>query len=122
VDEYNDVFLAGEVFLGSACPLVINAIAGSLSNGTNILVTPSSAYPFLDYLEPNGSKPFVMMFKAPTEDADALTNYALYSDTNYAFVPQFIPNNGTGRYEVSVYPPIDIDPQNIDIIITALGQ
>ena len=121
MDEYNDVFLAGEVFLGSACPLVINAIAGSLSNGTNILVTPSSASPFLGYLEPNGSSPFVMMFEAPIGDADALSNYALYSDANYAFVPQFTPNNGTGWYEGSVYPPIDIDPQNIEIIIIVLG-
>jgi hypothetical protein len=60
-----------------------------------MLVTLSFAYPFLDYLEPNASKPIVMMFKAPIEDADALSNYALYPDANYAFVPQFTQNNGT---------------------------
>ena len=86
-----------------------------------MLVSASFAYPFLDYLEPNDSKPIVMMFTAPIEDADALSNYALYSDANYAFVPQFTPNNGTGWYEGSVYPPIDIDPQNIEIIIIVLG-
>ena len=286
VDEYNDLYLAGEVFNGSADPVEINAIAGSLSDETNTFVTASSAYPFLGYLEPNGSGPFVMMFDAPIGEADSLTNYTLYSDalvtnptsivdislsdkqndyqdtignfhlagsvtnnsakpinihlvagaydangncldansvylplpvnsgetlpydftiwgaldfvqaaydaaihykiyidwlstyevssqayslptiedtnsinqgvavytgtvinnsgqdlyttivivaiydklsgeliaTNYAFVPEFLPNNGTGFYELSLFPPIDIDPQNIDIIITALGQ
>ena len=286
VDEFNDMYLAGEVFNASADPVEINAIAGSLADETNTFVTASYAYPFLGYLESNGSGPFVMMFDAPIGDAGLLTNYTLYSDalgtnptsivdislsdkqndyqdtngdfhlagsitnnsakpmnihlvagaydangncldansvylplpvnpgetlpydttiwgaldyvpaayeaatqykiyidwlstyeassqayslptkedtnsfsqsvvnfagtvvnnsgqdlyttivivalfdklsgeliaTNYSFIPEFLPINGTGSYEVSLYPPIEIDPQNIDIIITALGQ
>jgi hypothetical protein len=80
VDEFNDMYLAGEVFNGSVDPVEINAIAGSLADETNTFVTASSAYPFLGYLEPNGSGPFVMMFDAPIGEAGSLTNYTLYSD------------------------------------------
>jgi len=42
--------------------------------------------------------------------------------TGYSFVPESLPNNGTGTYEVTLYPQNAIDPANIDIEITALGQ
>ncbi len=46
-DEYNDVYLAGEVFNGNADPVDIHAIAGTLSDENGNLVTASYAYPFL---------------------------------------------------------------------------
>ncbi len=42
--------------------------------------------------------------------------------TGSSFVPEAMPNNGTGSYEVTLYPPVDIDPADINIEITALGQ
>jgi hypothetical protein len=80
VDDYNDIYLAGEVYNGSTDPVGINALAGSLTNDAGKLVTASYAYPFLGYVEPNGSSPFVMLFDAPLGQAGTLTNYILYSD------------------------------------------
>ena len=94
VDDYNDIYLAGEVFNGNPDPVEINAIAGSLTDETGKLVTASYAYPFLDYVEPNGSGPFVMMFDAPIGQAGALTNYALYSDA--------LITNPTSTYDISL--------------------
>lgn len=80
VDANHDIYLAGEVINVSEDPAKINAIAGSLADETGKLVTVSYAYPFLSYVEPNGSSPFVMMFNAPIGQAGSLTNYTLYSD------------------------------------------
>src|SRR4030066_2235523 len=79
-DDYNDIYLAGEVVNGSADPVEINSIAGSLTDTTGKVVTASYAYPFLGYIESNESSPFVMMFDAPVGQAGTLTNYAIYSD------------------------------------------
>jgi len=79
-DDKNDLYLAGEVFNGNANPIEINSIAGSLTDGSGKLVTASYAYPFLGYVDPNGSSPFVMVFDSPIGLADSLTNYTLYSD------------------------------------------
>jgi len=79
-DDKNNIYLAGEVFNGNADPIEINSIAGSLTDGTGKLVAASYAYPFLGFVEPNRSSPFVMVFDAPIGQADSLTNYTLYSD------------------------------------------
>lgn len=79
-DEYNDVYLAGVVFNKTNEPVQINDIAGTLWDGSGKLVSSSSAYPFLSYVEPNGSSPFVMMFDTPLGEAPSLTNYKLYID------------------------------------------
>jgi len=81
-DDKNDIYLAGEVFNGNADPIEINSIAGSLTDGSGKLVTASYAYPFLGYVVPNGSSPFVMVFDAPIGQADSLTNYTLFSDAS----------------------------------------
>ena len=79
-DEYNDIYLAGEVLNGNPEPVDINAIAGTLIDETGKLVTASSAYPLLDYIEPDTSGPFVMMFDAPIGKAGELTNYSITAD------------------------------------------
>ena len=76
-DEYNDIYLAGEVFNGNADPVEINAIAGTLTDEAGKLVTASNAYPLLDYIEPNGTGPFMMLFDAPTGQAGELTHYTI---------------------------------------------
>jgi hypothetical protein len=43
VDDYNDIYLAGEVFNGNSDSVEINAIAGSLADETGKLVTASYA-------------------------------------------------------------------------------
>jgi hypothetical protein len=93
-DDYNDIYLAGEVFNRSADPVEINAIAGTLTDSAGKLVTSSSGYPHLSYVEPNGSSPFVMMFDAPIGLAASLTNYTLYSDV-LVTVP-------TTRYDITI--------------------
>jgi hypothetical protein len=80
VDEYNDIYLAGEIINGNASPVGIQAIAGTLADHTGKLVTAAYAYPFMDYLEPNSSGPFSMMFDAPPGQAEDLTQFTLYSD------------------------------------------
>jgi hypothetical protein len=79
-DEYNDIYLAGEVFNGNTDPVEINAIAGTLTDEAGKLVTASNAYPLLDYIEPNGTGPFVMLFDAPNGQAGELTHYTMSSD------------------------------------------
>jgi hypothetical protein len=80
VDEYNDIYLAGEILNGNTTPVGIQAIAGTLADQTGKLVTAAYAYPFLDYMEPNSSGPFSMMFDAPPGQAEDLTQFTLYSD------------------------------------------
>jgi hypothetical protein len=42
--------------------------------------------------------------------------------TGYSFVADTLLNNESGSYEVTVFPPTDIDLANVDIVITAFGQ
>jgi hypothetical protein len=42
--------------------------------------------------------------------------------TSFSFVPESMTKDASGTYEVYLYPPNDIAPANIDIVITALGQ
>ena len=93
-DDKNDIYLTGEVFNINADPVEINSIAGSLVDETGKLVTASYAYPFLGYVEPNGSSPFVMVFDAPVGQADSLTNYMLYSDA--------LTTNPTSTFDISL--------------------
>jgi hypothetical protein len=79
-DDYNNVYLSGEVFNANTNPVKINSIGGSLTDDTGKLVTASYAYPVLGYIELNGSSPFTMMFDAPLGQAAALTRYNFYSD------------------------------------------
>ncbi len=79
-DEYNDVYLAGEVINNSADPVQVNGIAGTLVDASGKVVTASTAYPYLNHIEPGKSGPFVMMFDAPTGQAASLTSYNLYTD------------------------------------------
>jgi hypothetical protein len=69
------------VFNGNETPVEINSIAGSLTDDSGKLVTASYAYPFLGYLGTDESSPFVMIYNAPIGQADLLTNYTLYSDS-----------------------------------------
>jgi hypothetical protein len=93
-DEFNDIYLAGEVFNGNPEPIEINAIAGTLIDETGKLVTASSAYPLLDYIEPDSTGPFVMMFDAPIGKAGELTNYSITADALIT-VP-------TSTYDISI--------------------
>ena len=84
-DEFNDIYLAGEVFNGNPEPVEINAIAGTLIDESGKLVTASSAYPLIDYIEPVTTGPFVMMFDAPIGKAGELTNYSISADALITF-------------------------------------
>ena len=94
VDAYNDVYLAGEVFNGNKDPVEINSISGTLMDSNGKLVTASYAYPFLSYIEPDATSPFVMMFDAPVGQAATLDRYTLYSDAMIT--------NPTSTYDISL--------------------
>jgi hypothetical protein len=79
-DDYNDIYLAGEVLNKNAEPVELNAVAGTLMDSSGKMVTAAAAYTSLGYIEPNSSSPFVMMFDAPIGQAGSLTDYNLYLD------------------------------------------
>src|SRR4030066_227769 len=216
-DDYNDIYLAGEVVNGSADPVEINSIAGinsdyQDSNGDMHLVgavTNNTTQPMNIYLvagvydkdgncvdansvyvpiplNPGTTFPYDFSMWGPMDYVpaayDAASEYTIFIDwistyeassqaytlttqddtnafdsssgvfkgtvvnnsgqdlssaivivalydkvsgdlvaTNYSYVTDALEVNTSGSYEVYVYPPNDLDPAEVNIVITAIG-
>jgi serine/threonine protein kinase len=83
-DNYNDIYLSGEVVNNTSSPISVKSIAAGIFNESNTLVTANQAYPWVSYLAPGDTVPFTVLMDAPIGQAGSmLSNYTLYSDAQY---------------------------------------
>jgi len=80
-DDYNDIYLSGEVVNISSSPVSVRSLAAGIFDDSGALVTSNLAFPWVSYLAPGDVAPFSVLMEAPVGQAGALlTHYTLYAD------------------------------------------
>ncbi|HNT22895.1 MAG TPA: FxLYD domain-containing protein [Anaerolineales bacterium] len=80
VDDYDDIYLTGELVNNGSQPISIDGLSAALFDDAGSIVTSDSSYTMRRYLDPGDSGPFRITLDAPEGQAASLTDYTFYTD------------------------------------------
>jgi len=88
IDDYDDLYVTGEVVNNSSDPVALNGIAAAVFDSDGTLISVGSDSVRLTYLAPGESGPFRINFTFPPEQVENFDQYKFYMDASVMDEPQ----------------------------------